>query len=339
MNIMDPYLNHLEYVLSRGRRKYNERTGKSTLSYFGHQMEFDLTRGFPLLAERKLNLFPIVDEMCWFLSGSTNINQLRSKIWDQWALTPDDVERYRKRDALYKNFGNIVSKHLDHNPQVGDLGPVYGQMWRAWPGDHGEKVDQIQYVLDTLKTNPTSRRIIVCGWNPYLLPDESLSAQDNILNGKQALPPCHTMFQFIAEEMSYEERLVIATNRNAGLMLTDSELDRHNIPKYYLSLKLYARSQDLPIGSVFNIAEYSLALEMVASVVNMIPYRYIHSMGDAHIYEDQIAGVKELLSRPRQKSFPKLQFTPRQDLFDYVAEDFSISHYTPYKVISMPVAK
>lgn len=355
MNLMKSYLDYLSHVLHTGRKKYNERTGKFTLSEFGGQLTFDVRERFPLLQERKMHLRPIADEMCWFLRGDTNISTLNSKIWDLWAVGADDLQTLVDSGRAFLPPGTPVAE-LDNviirsdrlasvrSVSVGDLGPVYGKMWRDWPnGQSLSRIDQIQNVLDTLKANPSSRRIIVSGWNPAVLPDETLSPQENVINGKQALPPCHTLFQFICEEMSQDERRSWAkSNFNVTFAdrIVDEALEELEVPKHYLSLKLYARSQDLPVGTVFNIAEYTLLLYMVAEQVGMVPYRYIHTMGDAHIYEDQIDGVKELLSRDISPSSPVLRINPGvKSLFDYTAKSFTLSGYDPLPGIVFPIAK
>ena len=169
---MQTYLNFLRDILDQGVRK-SDRTGTGTISLFGYQMRFDLSQGFPAVTTKKLHLRSIVHELLWFLKGDTNIRYLNENgvtIWDEWA---------------------------DEN---GELGPVYGAQWRSWPAPDGSTIDQISVLLDDLRQRPDSRRHIITGWNPAVLPDESVSPSDNARAGRQALPPCHTLFQFHVAE-------------------------------------------------------------------------------------------------------------------------------------------
>ena len=168
---MQQYLELLDHILENGDQK-GDRTGTGTISCFGYQMRFDLAEGFPVLTTKKLHLKSIIHELLWLLSGDTNIQYLKDhnvKIWDSWA---------------------------DEN---GDLGPVYGHQWRNWNSDG---IDQIKEVVDTIKNNPNSRRMMVSAWNPSVMPDTSVSFTENVANGKAALPPCHAFFQFYVTTVS-----------------------------------------------------------------------------------------------------------------------------------------
>ena len=270
------YETFLKYVYDHGVFK-SDRTGTGTKSVFGYQMRFDLSEGFPIVTTKKLHLKSIIYELLWFLNGDTNIKYLQEngvKIWDEWA---------------------------DEN---GDLGPVYGHQWRNW---NSEEIDQITELIETLKTNPNSRRMLVSAWNPSVLPDTSVSFAENVANGKAALPPCHAFFQFYVADGK-------------------------------LSLQLYQRSADIFLGVPFNIASYSLLLLMMAQVCDLEPGDFIHTFGDAHIYLNHIDQVKLQLSRePRE--LPTMNVNPDvKDIFGFHFEDFELVNYNPHPHIAGAVS-
>jgi thymidylate synthase len=256
----------------------SDRTGTGTISVFGRQLRFDLNEGFPIMTTKKVHLKSIIHELLWFLSGNTNIKYLRDNgvtIWDEWA---------------------------DEN---GDLGPVYGFQWRNF---NGQGVDQIQEVIDTLKTNPDSRRMIVTAWNPAVLPDEKeRDFSKNVMDGKAALPPCHCFFQFYT-----------ANNK--------------------LSCQVYQRSVDTFLGMPFNISSYSLLTMMMAQVCGFGLGELIYVFGDTHIYMNHIGQVKEQLSRTPRK-LPEMCINPDiKNLFDFKYEDFRLVVYDPYPAIKAQVS-
>ncbi len=265
---MKQYLDLVQHVMDNGVSK-NDRTGTGTKSIFGYQMRFNLEDGFPLVTTKKLHLKSIIHELLWFLKGDTNIKYLQDngvKIWDGWA---------------------------DKN---GDLGPVYGSQWRNWNNDN---IDQISNLIDMIKNNPKSRRMIVSAWNPSVLPDTSISFDENIKNGKAALPPCHAFFQFY-----------VANGK--------------------LSCQLYQRSADIFLGVPFNIASYSLFTHMVAHVCKLKVGDFIHTFGDAHIYINHFDQVKLQLSRkPNKLSSLKIKRSVK-DIFDFKYDDFEILNYNPH---------
>lgn len=260
---MQQYLDLLKYTLVNGREK-TDRTGTGTISVFGTQNRYCLANDkMPIVTTKKVFTKGVIEELLWMLSGSTNINTLKEKgvnIWNEWAA------------------------------ENGELGPVYGKMWRAFPaneqfglGVKKRSVDQIKELEDGLRNNPESRRHIVSGWNPALLPDTSLAPHENAAKGKQALPPCHTMFQFICEPMTLEERVdwFIKSELEANELLshdTHAGLDDYNVPKYYLSCQLYQRSGDLFLGVPFNVMSYSLLTHMLAKTHNMVAREFIHTI-------------------------------------------------------------
>lgn len=273
---MKQYLDLIQHVRKTGILK-QDRTGTGTQSVFGYQMRFDLNEGFPMLTTKKLHLKSIIYELLWFLKGETNIAYLKEnqvKIWDAWAN------------------------------ENGDLGPVYGHQWRNW---NSEGIDQITEVIETIKNNPDSRRLLVSAWNPSVLPNTKVSFAENVANGKAALPPCHAFFQFYVAE------------------------DK-------LSCQLYQRSADIFLGVPFNIASYALLTLMVAQVCNLKPGAFIHTFGDAHIYTNHKEQIDTQLARePRE--LPKMILNPNiKNIFDFKFEDFTLENYNPYPHIKGSVS-
>jgi thymidylate synthase len=273
------YLDLLQHILDNGTRK-PDRTGTGTISVFGYQMRFDLARGFPAVTTKKLHFRSIIHELLWFLSGDTNIAYLNEngvRIWDEWA-TAD-----------------------------GDLGPVYGAQWRNWIAPDGSRIDQMAQLVEDIRKRPDSRRHIVSAWNPALLPDETRSPRENAAAGLQALPPCHTMFQF-------------------------------HVAEGRLSCQLYQRSADVFLGVPFNIASYSLLTMMVAQVVGLKPGEFIHTFGDVHIYLNHMEQVRTQLGR-EPYPLPTMKINPeRRDLFDFRFEDFELVDYRCHPAIRAPIA-
>ncbi|WOJ92343.1 thymidylate synthase [Congregibacter variabilis] len=276
---MRQYQDLLRDILDNGVRK-EDRTGTGTLSVFGRQFRHDLADGFPLLTTKKLHLRSIVNELIWFLNGDTNVAWLQEhgvSIWNEWAT------------------------------DTGDLGPVYGKQWRAWPTKDGGEINQIEYVLDCLKHRPDSRRILFHAWNVEYLPDESLSPQENAAAGRMALPPCHLLYQFY-----------VANGR--------------------LSAQLYIRSSDTFLGLPFNTASLAVLVMMLAQQTGLEPGEIIISTGDSHLYLNHMEQVQEQLSR-EPRSLPKLALLRKpESIYDYRFEDFELSGYDPHPHIPAPVA-
>ncbi|MGY5354852.1 thymidylate synthase [Wenyingzhuangia sp. IMCC45467] len=273
---MKQYLDLIKHIQENGVQK-GDRTGTGTKSVFGYQMRFDLSEGFPMVTTKKLHLKSIIHELLWFLKGDTNIQYLKDhnvKIWDAWA---------------------------DEN---GDLGPVYGHQWRNW---NSEEIDQISELIETLKNNPNSRRMVVSAWNPSVLPNTSISFSENVANNKAALPPCHAFFQFYVAEGK-------------------------------LSCQLYQRSADVFLGVPFNIASYALLVLMIAQVVGLEPGEFIHTFGDAHIYNNHFEQIALQLSRD-PKPLPKMILNPEvKNIFDFTYEDFTLVDYNPHPLIKGKVS-
>jgi len=263
---MKQYLDLMQHVLDHGTQKH-DRTGTGTISVFGYQMRFNLQEGFPMVTTKKLHLKSIIHELIWFLSGDTNIKYLKDngvKIWDEWA---------------------------DEN---GDLGPVYGSQWRSWPKPDGSHIDQIAQIINTIKNNPDSRRIIVSAWN--------VAEVENM-----ALPPCHAFFQFYVADGK-------------------------------LSCQLYQRSADIFLGVPFNITSYALLTMMVAQVCGLQYGDFIHTLGDAHLYNNHIEQTKLQLGRDPKK-LPVMQINPDvKDIFNFKYEDFTLTDYDAHPHIKGAVA-
>lgn len=256
----------MQHVLDHGTQKH-DRTGTGTISVFGYQMRFNLQEGFPMVTTKKLHLKSIIHELIWFLRGETNIKYLKDngvRIWDEWA------------------------------DEDGNLGPVYGSQWRSWPTPDGGHIDQISKIVETIKNNPDSRRIMVSAWN--------VAEVDQM-----ALPPCHALFQFYVAEGK-------------------------------LSCQLYQRSADIFLGVPFNIASYALLTMMVAQVCGLQPGDFIHTLGDAHIYNNHLDQVKLQLSRD-PKPLPTMEINPEvKNIFDFSYEDFSLKNYEAHPHIKGEVA-
>ena len=269
---MQQYLSLLKLIIENGTDKA-DRTGTGTRSVFGYQMRFNLEEGFPLVTTKKVHLKSIIYELLWFLQGSTNIHYLKEngvKIWDEWA---------------------------DEN---GDLGPVYGKQWRSWEGANGVETDQVKDVINQLKNNPDSRRIIISAWNVADLP-------------KMKLMPCHCLFQFYTS----------APDANG---------------RRKLSCQLYQRSADVFLGVPFNIASYALLTMMIAQVCDMDAGDFVHTFGDVHLYSNHFEQANLQLSRT-PFPLPEMKLNADvKDIFDFKFEDFELKNYQSHPAIKAPVA-
>ena len=263
---MQQYHQLLQHILDHGTQK-TDRTGTGTISCFGYQMRFDLQKGFPLVTTKKLHLKSIIYELLWFLQGDTNVKYLNDhgvSIWNEWA------------------------------DEKGELGPVYGKQWRSWEGADGTITDQISDLIQQIKKNPDSRRLIISAWNVADLP-------------KMALMPCHTLFQFYVADGK-------------------------------LSCQLYQRSADVFLGVPFNIASYALLTMMIAQVCDLQYGDFVHSFGDAHLYNNHIEQARLQLSRtPYDLPTMKLNSSVK-DIFSFQFEDFTLENYQCHPHIKAPVA-
>ena len=276
---MKAYLDLLRTILETGVHR-PDRTGTGTRSIFGHQLRFDLAEGFPLVTTKAVHLKSIIHELLWFVAGDSNVralNEVGVRIWDEWAT------------------------------EDGSLGPMYGTQWRAWPSSRGGHIDQLKAVVEQIRQRPQSRRHVISAWNPSDLPDERISPQANVAEGRMALAPCHCLFQFY-----------VAEGR--------------------LSCQLYQRSADCFLGVPFNIASYALLTLMVAQVTGLKPGHYIHTFGDAHLYDNHIEQVQTQLQRA-PRPLPTMHLNPEvRELDAFRYEDFTLSDYDPWPAIRAQVA-
>lgn len=310
------YLDTIKDILENGNVK-GDRTGTGTRSVFGRQMRFDLAEGFPLLTTKRVPFKLVTSELLWFLAGDTNIKFLlenNNHIWDEWAFknwiesdeyTGPDMTDFGRRalvdevfaadyDEQRQLFIDRILADQTFADKYGELGEVYGAQWRHWRKVQGGFIDQIAEVIEMIKTTPDSRRLIVSAWNPEAVPT-------------QALPPCHSLFQFYVADGK-------------------------------VSLQLYQRSADMFLGVPFNIASYSLLLHMVAAQTGYEVGEFVHTLGDAHIYSNHFEQVEEQLSRPMVE-LPSLWLNPDvKSIFDYTMNDIKIENYHPGKTIKAPVA-
>ena len=364
MNNLDKqYTDLLQDILDNGVEK-STRNGK-TLSVFGRQIRHKMSDGFPLLTTKKMAWKTMVTELLWFLRGDTNIKFLVDNgchIWDGDCYQAY-IKRYNKGEYVGKTkllenskknrtltepftkeeFINKIKTDDEFAKKWGELGPVYGRMWRAFDEDVSGGIDQIANLINDLKTNPDSRRLLVTAWNPTYLPH-------------QVLPPCHYGFQVYTRELSIYERAEIYVKKNNTNINIDTNNDptslhlyftTNNIPTRAISLMWNQRSVDVPLGLPFNIASYGLLLEIIAKSVNMVPDELIGNLGDCHIYSNQIDGVKEQLTRepyPLPKlniiGYPQEYLNPYDGrLFDeFEVGDFVIENYQSHPSIKMPLS-
>ena len=372
---MKEYLNTLHQILQHGT-DHEDRTGVGRRSIFGVMNRFNLTEGFPAITTRKLFFKMMVSETLWFLSGSSSVADIKigekhNPIWDKWAVKDQDILDFANK----YNLGPLAPGFIKfmQNELLGSVGPMYGCSWRnfptdgriheMWPLKHLEElphdkqglvkktfdmalekaaadpnepplteqnlvdleqeikkhiqystVDQIANLVDGLKKRPWSSRHMVVAWSPSVLPFEELSPQENVLLGRAALAPCHYAFQcFVTPH---------PTNKNVKR----------------LSMKVDLRSNDYPVGAVFNIAQYALLLSMLAHVTDMQAYELVYSVGDCHVYSDQIELAKQQLSRTPLNP-PKLWINPDvKDIFDFKPEDFRLDNYEHHPHLAYPVA-
>jgi thymidylate synthase len=363
---MKQYHNLLETILSKGTLKDASRDNMpKTISLFGGvKCTYDLSKGFPILTTKKISFKTIATELLWFLRGDTNIKYLvdnKCNIWNEdayayyckvvkkfskqteeppFTLLMDDPNENKLRPLSFSEFiacikENKISSYGNYT--LGDCGVQYGELWRRFKGVNGDGdvvvIDQIKEVIRTLKTMPESRRHIIVAWNPCTLDDMALNA-------------CHTLVQFNCRKVSIEERSEIATNllgnydTSTNVDYMHKWFDKYNIPKYHLDCEMYQRSADSFLGVPYNISSYALLTEMLCKIENMIPGQFIHSFGDAHIYENHVTQVKEILSRDTEKySLPKLvlnnEINWQQDFDELLKEDnlFSLENYQSYDTI------
>ncbi|WP_412520664.1 thymidylate synthase [Staphylococcus simulans] len=302
-------------ILAIGNER-GDRTNTGTISKFGHQARYDLSKGFPLLTTKKVSFKLVATELIWFIKGDTNIKyllQYNNNIWNEWAFEKyvasadyhgPDMTNFAHRALADESFNEVYQEEMEKfksrilnddafAQKYGDLGNVYGKQWRDWVGADGEHYDQLATVIEQIKTNPTSRRHIVSAWNPAEI-------------DTMALPPCHTMFQFYVQDGK-------------------------------LSCQLYQRSADIFLGVPFNIASYSLLTHLIAKECGLEVGEFVHTIGDAHIYSNHIDAVKKQLSRSSFEP-PQLKINADCSIFDIQYEDLEIVNYQSHPGIKAPIA-
>ncbi|MBC1918243.1 thymidylate synthase [Listeria booriae] len=313
---MKQYLDLEKFVLENGTQK-GDRTGTGTISTFGYQMRFDLADGFPIMTTKRVPFKLVVSELLWFLHGDTNIRYLlehNNNIWNEWAFErwvasseytgPDmtDFGLRAEQDEAFKavyleEMASFKSRILADDvfaSKYGELGNIYGKQWREWRTSTGETIDQLADLIEMIKTNPNSRRLIVSAWNPEDVPT-------------MALPPCHTLFQFYVADGK-------------------------------LSCQLYQRSADIFLGVPFNIASYALLTHLIARETGLDVGEFVHTMGDAHLYNNHIEQVKEQLSRT-PRALPKLLLSDKPaSIFDFDVADITLEGYDPHPAIKAPIS-
>ena len=361
-NVDKQYLKFLKYILDNGVVK-KDRTGTGTISVFDYTMKFDMSEGFPLLTSKKMFIKGIFQELIWFLRGDTNIKYLVDNgvhIWDgdcfsNYLKTRD---RFSNKDNVKEDvvingmngssnraytqeeFINKIKTDTEFAKKWGDLGPVYGKQWRSWvrkttrvekivePGVYESSIDQIANLINDLKTNPDSRRLMVSAWNVGEL-------------DQMVLPPCHYGFQCYTTEIDLEERkklLCDSLDKHISYTedLSSDRLDELNVPKRKLSLKWTQRSCDVPLGIPYNIASYGLLLHLLCREVNMVPDKLIFSGGDCHIYSNQVSGVEEQLNNETFK-LPKLDLS-NSSIDELRYEDIKVIGYKSSSTVKFPLS-
>jgi len=310
---MRQYLDLLEDIKTNGVKK-SDRTGVGTISVFGRQLRFDLSKGFPAVTTKKLFTRGIIHELIWFLQGTSNIKYLVDNdvhIWDEWPYKHYLMEQGKSvpdsnNNEWKEGIGRFIEKIKTDNKfaaKWGELGPVYGYQWRHWRTADGREIDQIAQAIENIKaakadpSHRDSRRIIVSAWNVADIEEMNIAG----------LPPCHLLFQFYVSDGK-------------------------------LSCQMYQRSADTFLGVPFNIASYSLLTMMMAQVCGLKPGDFVHTFGDTHLYLNHLKQVDEQLSR-KPKPLPKMKINPKvKDISKFTIDDFELVGYDPHPAIYAPIA-
>lgn len=303
------YLDLIERIKREGVKK-TDRTGTGTISLLGHQMRFDLSKGFPLLTTKKLPIKAIIHELIWFLRGDTNLKYLANNnvhIWDEWPykayLIKNNITVPKTGSEEWntgiKEFIEKIKTDESFAKEYGNLGPIYGYQWRNWPAPNGEHIDQLKNVIEQIKKSPDSRRLIVSAWNVADIDEMA----------KAGLPPCHCLFQFYVADGK-------------------------------LSCQLYQRSCDTFLGVPFNIASYALLTMIIAQVTDLIPGEFVWTGGDTHLYLNHLEQADLQLSRKNDiRPMPTLKINgDKKSVEDFTIEDFELVDYNPHDAIKAPIA-
>jgi thymidylate synthase len=303
------YLDLIERIKREGAKK-TDRTGTGTLSLLGHQMRFDLSKGFPLLTTKKVPIKSIIHELIWFIRGDTNLKYLADNnvhIWDEWPykayLIKNNIEVPKtgsdEWNSGIKEFVEKIKTDESFAKEYGNLGPIYGYQWRNWPTPGGTHIDQLKNVIDQIKKSPDSRRLIVSAWNVADIDEMA----------KAGLPPCHCLFQFYVADGK-------------------------------LSCQLYQRSCDTFLGVPFNIASYALLTMIIAQVTGLSLGEFVWTGGDVHLYINHLEQADLQLSRKDDiRPMPKMKINlEKKNIEDFVVEDFELIDYNPHDAIKAPIA-
>lgn len=378
-----------QHVLKHGEKRI-DRTGTGTYSYFGHQMRFDLSGWkLPIGTGKQVSFKNILSELLFFINGLTNNEAMKKdgcNIWNEWEYTLKPGHLKKVTDLYFKMYPNedkqpalklvadcksnhdsardylaaFVKEHFSREmlqsvglEYPGELGPVYGYMWRSWPTTDGRAIDQLATVIKQLKESPFSRRIVVSAWNPEFLPDENENHNVNIENGKQVLPPCHPFFQFYTSKLSYREigsQLYTDSKEIEDFVIRGSWAEMAGEQDEFisaakargakvlkLSCQLYMRSNDAWLGMFYNVASYSLLTMMIAKEVGMLPGEYIHTTGDLHIYTNHLEQVRKYLELPTYE-LPTVVFKDGISLFDHSLDTVKLANYKHGPIIRGDVA-
>jgi thymidylate synthase len=343
MNILDDNYKQLLLDIIRNGVEKKDRTGTGTLSVFGRQIRHKMSEGFPILTTKKVAWKQVVSELLWFLTGQSNIAFLlkhNNHIWDgdayknYAAKTSMDVDGQLTKEEFIKE----VKTNNEFAKKWGDLGPIYGKQWRSWkinllsPETFNmvPPIDQIDNLINELKTNPDSRRLMVSAWNVGEL-------------DQMVLPPCHYGFQVYTRELDETERVVLMDKKlgvteNLPPYYTEDEMVKHNIPKRAISLMWNQRSVDTFLGLPFNIASYGLLLEIIAKEVNMMPDEIIGNLGDVHLYKNHIEQAEEQIGRT-SFALPQLKTDAKMDgICCNVPDDFVLEGYQSHPAIKAPLS-
>ena len=327
-NIEKQYQGILRKLVLYGKEK-GDRTGTGTLSYFGEQIRHDMSEGFPLLTTKKMAIKTLMTELKWFLKGDTNIKYLLENNCHIW--TGDAIKNYEKHNGeidggphvtKYEYFEDLILNNDKFAEEWGELGPIYGKQWRDW-----NRLDQIKRLVETLKTNPDSRRLMVSAWN--------VGEIDNVV-----LPPCHYGFQAYTRVLTLDERISWYNKNNVPLGKSQDyyheHLDDMGVPQRTISLSWNQRSVDTFLGLPFNIASYGMLLSLIAEEVNMIPGALIGNLGDTHLYLNHLEQAQEQVSREPFEHLPKLKLN-NVELLDGEF-DYEILHYHSHPTIKAPLS-
>ncbi|HUC88761.1 MAG TPA: thymidylate synthase [Candidatus Paceibacterota bacterium] len=303
------YLDLIERIKREGVRK-TDRTGTGTISLLGHQMRFDLSKGFPLLTTKKLPIKSIIHELIWFMRGDTNLKYLADNnvhIWDEWPYKAYLIKNKitvpktgsDEWNTGIKEFVEKIKADESFAKEYGNLGPIYGYQWRNWPAPNGKHIDQLKNIIEQIKNTPDSRRLIISAWNVADIEEMA----------KAGLPPCHCLFQFY-----------VANGK--------------------LSCQLYQRSCDTFLGVPFNIASYALFTMIIAQITNLIPGEFVWTGGDVHLYLNHLEQADIQLSRKNDiRPLPTMKINPNiKNIEDFTIDDFELVNYNPHDTIKAPIA-